>query len=153
MTEPSDAHDRQRELSVELAGDTKRALTNGRRNYSFAYALRFLVVISSIAAAVAAFLKIEATVVGSLAVIPAIVAFLSSNMKFQDRANWHYRISHAFDGLRQELSYEGPEPLTASYVAAISKRKRDMQTAMEVEWQASFNLESALTKLMLPKAS
>ena len=68
-------------------------------------------------------------------------ALVATTMKFQSKANWHYRKLEALNALRRRLVYEQPESLTADNIAAISNTLTTLTERMQQEWQKEFSLD------------
>jgi len=153
MDDQKEALLRREKLEQDLALEVRACLKRGRFNYFTSYLLRLVMVLSSVTAGLLGFAGGDAQFLGGVALIPALIAFLSSNMKFQDKANWHYRKAEAFNGLRDELLYEVPCPISCAAVAAISNRKRECSDKMNFEWESSFSMETSISKLILPKTN
>lgn len=62
-------------------------------------------------------------------------------MKFQDRANWHYRKMEALKALRRRLLFEPPESPTADNIAAIANTLTTLNERMQEEYQKDFTLD------------
>jgi hypothetical protein len=82
-------------------------------------------------------------VTGLLALIPGAIALLVSNLKFQDKSNWHYRRMGGLIALRSRLLLQLPEAPTADHVAAIAKERDAMGERFHKEWEEKFSLNFA----------
>lgn len=80
-------------------------------------------------------------VAGSIALLPAAVALIATSMKFQGKANWHYRKKEALEGLRCRLQFELPESPSADDVASISESFRGITEKMTKEWEKELALD------------
>jgi hypothetical protein len=82
-------------------------------------------------------------VTGAIALVPAAIALLASNLKFHDKSNWHFERERELDALRSRLLFQLPEAPTPDNVAAIAKARDDMEARMNKEWKDKFTLNFA----------
>jgi hypothetical protein len=132
-------------LESELGTLVHHYYKYGRWNYSTAFALRFSIVISSIIAGVGGLASaLPHQVFAFIAFLPAALSVFATNLKYQDRANWHYRGKDALNRLLNRLRFELPDPPTPEAVAAISQEMSELNVAMSAEWEALFGLDTQL---------
>lgn len=141
-------------MDAELAGrrermgrDLDRAIAQvsaaGRRNYFAAFTLATVGVLASVAAGILAFVEADRFVVGIVALVPAMTALVTSRLKLQERANWHYRRRDALLALFNMLHFELPDPPTADAVAEISRRWSAINTELSGEWERRLAFSAA----------
>jgi hypothetical protein len=66
------------------------------------------------------FTLVSSKIVGGLAALPAIIAFIAVKLKLDTNSYWHYRKAVNTRVLYRRLMYECPDPLTHEYVEDIS---------------------------------
>ena len=119
------------ELRSTAASEGRRAT----RAYLVSQTFVFLALGCSIAAAICGvFFKVSPRIVGGLAALPPLVAYLAANFRFDVRENWYYRKSVALEGLRSRLQYQLPEEPTVENVAAIAAARDKLVASMQAEW-------------------
>lgn len=131
---------------AELNGDLDTMIGHYQRlarlNYLTALALRFAIVISSIVAGIGGLALDQPKLFAIVAFLPAALATFTTSLKFQDRANWHYRKKDALNGLRNSLKFELPNPPTQESVAAIARALTRLNKTMSDEWESLFGLDT-----------
>jgi len=128
--------DRKAKLSAELAAGRERECALGRHAYIWSQCLFTLALLCSVGAAICGlFFNASGRVVGGIAALPPLIAFLAVNLKLEERANWHYRKSNIFEALNSRLAYQLPETPTADNIAAIARDRDRAVAEMEVEWE------------------
>lgn len=137
-----------------LTRDLQSAITHsGNRaklNHWTTIILMLVALLSSAAAGLGGiFFHFDPKLTGGLALIPGILALLATTMKFQGKANWHYRRQYALLALKQKLLYELPETPTSDDIAAISRSWSELGQKMQEEWERAFSLSLD----SVPKAS
>lgn len=78
--------------------------------------------------------------VGTIALIPGAFALLSTTIKFDGRAMWHYRKKRELDALWRRLKFEMPTPPTADQIALISSERSALDKKLDVDWEKEFAL-------------
>jgi hypothetical protein len=81
---------------------------------------------------------------GLLALIPGAIALLVSNVKFQDKSNWHFRRKDELAYLKSKLLLQLPEAPSADHVAATAKARDEMVARTHKEWEEKFSLNFAV---------
>jgi hypothetical protein len=89
------------------------------------------------------FFDVSGKIVGGIAALPPLLAFVGANLKLEARASWHYRKSNELSVLRSRLLYEMPEIISADHVAAISAARSKLTTDMETEWDTTITVNWA----------
>ena len=125
------------------------ARTEGQRGYLYHFLLAGMMSLGVLASAVAGvggiFFKLDAKVVGGIALIPGIFGLAANTLRLSERVGLHHQRKVGLLGLRRRLLYELPEQPTADNVAAIS----EAWTAMEEKWHKEFvkEITTPLSKL------
>jgi hypothetical protein len=131
---------RQSILLEEIVTDEKRYLRFARSNY---FSAQGLLCASLVAGSLAALLGIvpalsEGIEKWQLGVVSALsVGFtaFSRQLRFQQKANWHYRKVDGLRALRRRLQFELPASPTADNIAAVSNSLSAMDIQMSKEWE------------------
>jgi hypothetical protein len=127
-------------LTQDLSKEIARGLRNARWNNGTAFALKIGIVVSSIVAALgglANFLNMPKSTVGAIALLPGLMALAASNLKFQERANWHCRKVDSLMSLRRRLLFEIPESPSVDNLASISSDWSEVDESAQTEWERS----------------
>lgn len=135
---------------VELGRDLETMIGHYQRlarlNYLTAFGLRFAIVISSIVAGIGGLALDQPKLFAIVAFLPAALATFTTNLKFQDRANWHYRKKDSLNGLRNSLRFQLPDPPTRESVADIAEALTALNKGMSEEWESLFGLETQVIR-------
>ena len=119
------------ELLVTIAGESKLAHVNHR----LSICLMVIALGCSVAAgAIGFFTNASSKVVGGLAVIPALIAFVAVNLKLEDKSSWHYRKRDELRALVSRLDYPQTELLSSDNIATISNCRNELNAKMQAEW-------------------
>jgi hypothetical protein len=131
------------DLKKELDASIKRHTNAAMRNHWCLQALITIAILSSIVAGLGGITLLfinHPRILGTLALMPGIMAFIAGTMKFQDKASRHARYKEGLRELRQRLVYQLPEFPTADNVAAIAADLSILQGRMQKEREAlAFN--------------
>lgn len=128
--------DRKTQLSAELQSGREKECTLGRNAYIWSQSLFTAALLCSVAAAVCGlFFDVSGKIVGGIAALPPLIAFVAVNLKLEERANWHYRKSNMFESLNSRLRYQLPEIPSADNIAAIARDRDKAVADMESEWE------------------
>ena len=131
-------------LAQELEAEIRKYFGFAKSAYLWLQGLFILsLCCSALAAILGLFLGVPGKIVGGIAALPPIIAFVAVNLKLQARSNWHYRKSYALDALRSRLLYQLPANPTVDDIAAIAKARDDNNDAMEREWQGTMETSFA----------
>src|SRR5271169_1735159 len=104
---------RKASLVSELEAANRRAHGNGKSAYIWSQFLFMLALGCSVAAAISGlFFYVSAKIVGGIAALPPLIAFVAVNLKLEARSRWHYKKSYGMDALRSRLVYQLPEEPT-----------------------------------------
>jgi hypothetical protein len=132
----ADVSARVQQFRTELKQDRIKYLRLGRWNYRAAYALTILTVLSSAAAGILGLgWQVDHRIVSLLALVPAIAVTVSSQFKWQDKANWHYQKSEAAKALLRRIDYELPDHPTASQLTDLSRGYSVTDAEMSEAWK------------------
>ncbi|MGB2678051.1 MAG: hypothetical protein WAN12_13290 [Candidatus Acidiferrum sp.] len=106
MTEDTVLQRKPGELAVTLGSDASTELWRARANHWTAMTAMIVAVMASVFAGVGGLSKIPGALAASLvALIPGAFAFLSTTIKFDGKAVWHYRKKRELDSLWRQLKF------------------------------------------------
>jgi hypothetical protein len=132
-------------LTQELDSAISNSQPRARGNYWTSVILMIIAVGASVVGGVGGLsAKFGSQVTGVLALVPGAIALLASNIKWQDKSNWHYRRKNESLALRSRLLLQLPEEPTADNVAAVAKDRDIMEARMNKEWEEKFSLNFAV---------
>ena len=138
MTTSLELTSRKMTLVNELQAAVRKAHGNARSAYLWSQFLFMLALGCSVAAVISGlFFPISAKIVGGIAALPPLIAFIAVNLKLEARSRWHYKKSYGMDALRSRLLYQLPEEPTVDNIAAIAEARDKLNAAMEEEWQTT----------------
>jgi hypothetical protein len=83
------------------------------------------------------FTTVSSKVVGGIAVIPTLTAYVAVNLKFELKNSWHARLYDGLNTLRSRLMYQLPEVPTLEQVARIASDRDELEIKMQAEWDRS----------------
>lgn len=89
---------------------------------------------SVVAAIIGGVLGIHPRVVGEIAALPPLIAYIATSFRLEARQNWYYRKAVSLDALRSRLLYQLPEEPTAEHVSAIAAARDKLVIDMQHEW-------------------
>jgi hypothetical protein len=120
-------------LMYDLAQDLMKELQRHRRlatvNYQAAYWFSALAVLASVMAGLSVasdwFSKDKLAILSTL---PGAILILFDRLKFEERADWHYRRTYALRSLMNDLTLRGVSE------AEVSTRWEKMANDMEQQW-------------------
>jgi hypothetical protein len=119
------------ELRQAATAESRRAT----RSYYFSQAMLFLALGCSLAAAISGiFFSISPKIVGGLAALPPLIAYVAASFRLELRQNWYYRIAVALEALRSRLLYQLPEQPTVDNISAIAAARDKLRIDMQHEW-------------------
>lgn len=128
-------------LDSELKASSAKAYGLARSAYLWSQFLFILALCCSVAAAICGIVfNISPKIVGGIAALPPLIAFIAINVKLEARSSWHYRKSYALDALHSRLIYQLPENPTVDNVAAIARDRDKVITDMEREWDQTITV-------------
>jgi hypothetical protein len=129
------------ELAGLLNHDSRREHSRARINHWTGMTLMILAILASAFAGLGGLSSmLGARTVGAIALIPGAFALLSTTIKFDGRAMWHYRKKRELDALWRRLKFEMPTPPTADQTALISAERSAVDEKLDSEWEKEFAL-------------
>jgi hypothetical protein len=144
MNDLSEAQRRKTELNDELYDAVGYSESKAVGNYRLSLALMALALSCSLAAGVLGiFTSVPSKIVGGIAVLPPLIAYIAVNLKLEDKSSWHYRKGHALRVLKSRLMYQLPEAPTVDNVAAIADERDKLHVRMQEEWERSLRFNWA----------
>ena len=96
---------------------------------------------SVLAATLGFFTKTPSHIVGGIAILPPLIAFVAQNLKCEAKNSFHARRVDGLKGLRSRLLYRIPEPPTFDQVAKIAKDRDELEVKMQTEWDNTLLLK------------
>lgn len=141
MVEGSAFQTKADELAGILKVDARNEHLRARTNHWTGMTLMITAILASAFAGLGGLsTKLGAQTVGAIALIPGAFALLSTTIKFDGRAMWHYRKKRELDALWRRLKFEMPVPPTADQVALISSERSALDKKLDTEWEREFAL-------------
>jgi hypothetical protein len=141
MSVEEETRERARSLEAALDADMIREKGRATADYWVSVVLMIVTLAASFTAGIGALgFQWSARTTGIVAFIPGAVAIVMTTMKFEGKANWHYRKLYGLSSLRNRLKYELSIPIGVEQVAAISREHRELTSTMEREWETSLSL-------------
>jgi hypothetical protein len=129
------------ELLNILERDARRENSRARANHWTAMTLMIIAILASGLAGLGGLSsKLGVQTVAAIALLPGALALLSTTIKFDGRAIWHYRKKRELDALWRRLKFEMPTPPTADQTALISSERSALDKKLDVEWERDFPL-------------
>jgi hypothetical protein len=129
------------ELSKELETDAADEGFRATRAYIISQSFLILALGCSVAASVCGVVfQLSPRLVGILAAIPPVVAYIATAYRFSARESWYYRKSVALNALRSRLMYQLPEEPTVDNVAAIAAARDKLESGMQREWHDTITM-------------
>ena len=83
---------------------------------------------------VGSILGMHPRIVGGIAALPPLIAYVATSFRLELRQNWYYRKAVGLDALRSQLLYQLPEEPTAEDVSAIAAARDKLVIDMQHEW-------------------
>jgi hypothetical protein len=128
-------------LTGLLDSDSRREHSRARTNHWTGMTLMIVAILASGFAGLGGLTsKLGPQAVGAIALIPGAFALLSTTIKFDGRAMWHYRKKRELDALLRRLKFELPTPPTADQIARISSERSALDKKLDTEWEKEFGL-------------
>jgi hypothetical protein len=144
MEQPDEAITRKTALEKELSRDAWWATFSAYANHWLSIISMVIALGCSVAAAtLGVFTQTPAKVVGGIAVLPPLIAFVAGNLKFEAKNSWHARRSDGLSKLRSRLLYQLPASPTLEQIAAIARDRDDLETRLQTEWDKTLLLKWA----------
>lgn len=129
--------DLNRELLRSIEGESRLAHVNHRLSVTL---MNIALGCSVAAAIIGIFFNVSPKIVGGIAVLPPLIAYIAVNLKLEGKSSWHYRKREALSALRSRLLYQQPEVPSADNIAAIAKSWEELNLKMREEWDRSLTL-------------
>lgn len=122
-------------LEAELTTRAKFAHRNGKINHGLSLAfMEIALACSVIAGALGIFTKVSSHIVGILAVMPPLIAYVAITLKLDAKTSWHFRKELGLRTLKSRLLFQLPETVLPENVAAIAKDWDKLNAQMQREW-------------------
>src|ERR1700675_1815415 len=109
------------DLDAELLAVAAREKSLAKSAYLWSQGLFIAALLCSVAAAICGlFFNISGKIVGGIATLPPIIAFVATNLKLEARSSWHYKKYYVLQALHSRLVFQLPENPTADNVSSIA---------------------------------
>jgi hypothetical protein len=126
--------DRQASVEEELQDQVYFSERKASLNHYASLALMGLALGCTIAASVLGIFSLaSARVVGGLAGLPAVIAFVAITLQLEAKSSWHYQKAVKTRTLLRRLRHQGPDPMTIEYIAGISEEFNLLDETMAEE--------------------
>ncbi|HTP69979.1 MAG TPA: hypothetical protein VMJ35_13810 [Dongiaceae bacterium] len=140
MTLSQELERRRETLAAILEGHAIKTRRRARWNHRTSMALMVLSVLCSATAAGLGFFTTQSSrLVGGIAILTPLIAYVAVNLKLEGKASWHHRKSNALYALSSRLRYELPEQPAADQIADVSKAYDALNVAMQREWDSTLS--------------
>jgi hypothetical protein len=139
------------DLAEALARNTRRARANYLASIFFVWGA---LLASCLAAVAGVFELMSSKLVGSLALIPGIVSVFPTQLKFQERAHWHFRKKDLLQGIMNEARFGLPDPPSLGDIKHLAEKFTTLNLQMGAEWMRDIgsNDEASALEGNLPSA-
>jgi hypothetical protein len=108
-------------LGSKLRDDHDKYLRLGRWNYHSALAIRWLSAAAGLVAGILGLTSVASSaVVGGIAAVAGVLLAFGRDLKFQQKANWHYRRAEGTSTFQNRLQYRLPASPTVEDISAVS---------------------------------
>jgi hypothetical protein len=139
-----------------LDADLTRAANRERLRAYFCLTLSFLMIgLTVLASVIGGIGGISSTlsqrILGSIALIPGILAVTANTLRLSQRVSWHFKKRYGILGLQRRLLFEVPLEPTPDNVAAIAKSWTQMEDKLHEEF--TNDVMAVWTKRRKPKKS
>jgi hypothetical protein len=122
-------------LDRELEDAAKQQRRDASKSYYSSQAMLFASLVCSLAAAISGiFFGVSPKIVGGIATLPPLIAYLAVSFRLELRQNWYFRKAVALEKLRSRLLYQLPEEPTVENVSAIAAARDTLVSDMQREW-------------------
>lgn len=122
-------------LADELQKGADWQSRDAARSYYSSQTLLFASLGCSVAAAISGiFFDVSSRIVGAVAALPPLIAYVAASLRLELRQNWYFRKSVPLKALRSQLLYQLPEEPTVESVAAIAAARDKLVADMQREW-------------------
>lgn len=143
-------------LDEELTTAAHTESRNATRSYRWSQFFLILAVSCSVGAAVAGiFIRVDSRIVGGLAALPPVLAYVAVSLKLDIRENWYYGMSIGLEALRSRLLYQLPENPTVDNVSAIASARDQLIADMQKEWHETITkslIDTMKQKMTTPRS-
>jgi hypothetical protein len=128
------------ELERAIADELNLAL----RTHRASLGLMGAALTCSVAAGVLGFFtSVSSKVIGGIAILPPLIAFVAVNLKLEAKNSWHARMVDGLSGLRSRVLYQLPEVPTVDHIAVIAAERDKLDVTMQAEWDRTLVLNWA----------
>jgi hypothetical protein len=134
MTLSPELEARKNALYNSIGAGMRRSRNAARWNHGASLTLMIAALLATVAAGVVGIVYDLGEWAGGLAVLPALIGIVATNLKLQGKAQWHSEKEGELRELRSRLRYQLPESPTADHIAAIAKSRGTMEKRMREEW-------------------
>jgi len=134
--------DRRKAALIEDLRDDIRFNQNWGRFYRFSSGtLLFFALLGSALAGILGLLGvIPAQWVGGIALVPTFLFGFARAFRAEEKASWYYRKKNRLADLLDQLIYQQPVNPTLEQIAAINKKKHNLNLVMQQEWDEKLRL-------------
>ena len=114
---------------------------NGQMTNALSVTLMVLALGCSVGAAISGiFFNVSPKIVGGLAALPPLIAFVAVNLKLEGKEAWHYTKQSKLDAIRSRLLYQLPEFPSADNIAAMASLRDEVNGEMQDEWKNNLRM-------------
>ncbi len=110
-------------------------------NHATSFILLLLAIVASGMAAILGLGSVlSARWIGVIALLPTLLVLFERSFKFEQRGSWHKRKRNRLEDLRDQLIYQQPATPSLDQIAAINKKKHQLNYQMQQEWDTGLLL-------------
>ena len=84
--------------------------------------------------------KADPKVIAGFAVLPPLIAYVATKLKFEAKNSWHARLYDGLNTLKSRLIYQQPEVPTLDQVGRIAADRDALEIKMQAEWDRTLLL-------------
>ena len=134
--------ERQDRLALKFRADHRKYSSLGRLNYYCALAIRWLASAAGLlAGALGLTNKASAATVGAIAGAAGLLLAFGRDLKFQQKANWHYRRAEGALRFGNRLEFELALPPSVDDIANLSREYNQFSEDMTELWERGLALD------------
>jgi hypothetical protein len=113
-------------------------------NYYAALGIRWLAAAAGLIAGVLGLTnQISSSVIGGIAAFSGLLLAFGRDLKFQQKANWHYRKSEGAGRFHDQLAFGLPERPSVENVAAVAADYARFEEEMTARWENNVAADDA----------
>ena len=128
-------------LVKELEDEIKKTFRSAKGSHHLSLGLMVLALSCTVVSAVGGiFFRVRSDVVGGIAALSPLVAFIAVNLKLEEKCSWHYRRKDALAALRSRLLYQMPINPTVDDIAAVAEARDILTRDLQKEWEKHLSL-------------